>query len=170
MNFNEYRLRNMEAKDLDLVLKWRNSDHIRSVSTDSRLIEPKEHKIWFQRKHKSTEDWALIFEGAAPNVPLKPLGVVSFDYFHKSNGYSWNIYLGDGPSKHGVGTIMGLMAIQFAFGFLNTKRIIANVISNNTRSLNFHESLGFKKINRIHDYVIRDGKELDLIIMVKEKK
>ena len=53
-------LRPFDAQDLERVLMWRNSDHIRSFALHSELISMEEHQRWYERLFQSEDHYFVI--------------------------------------------------------------------------------------------------------------
>jgi [ribosomal protein S5]-alanine N-acetyltransferase len=110
MDLNKYRkviyskrlkIRPIDEKDTDLLVKWRNQDYIRNASRLNKKITSEEHKKWFKDSRKHRLDF--IFIDIVSDVPI---GVVSFDlaespdsfkgYFEMSKYIGNKDYLGKG--------------------------------------------------------------------------
>jgi UDP-4-amino-4,6-dideoxy-N-acetyl-beta-L-altrosamine N-acetyltransferase len=131
-----YQLRPLIEDDLRLILKWRNSEQIRSASMNNQLISYEEHFNWYLNVKKCNST-LLIFD-----IDSVPSGFIKFELVDDKTA-EWSIYKDPENSKK-YGRIMGGMAIDYAFNSLTINKITAKVISTNSQSLRFHELLGFK--------------------------
>lgn len=136
-------LRKLQQEDLDLILKWRNKDFIRLNMHKHQIIEKQEHLNWFKKTSKENKSSAFIYE-----ENHQSLAYVNFklDELENKKIASWGFYLLSDEGK-GIATKMALLAIPYAFDFLNIKKIFAEVLSFNTKSLAYHKKLGFKLKN-----------------------
>ena len=44
-----YRIRQLEESDIEQVLKWRNSEHVRANMYTDHIINIDEHRRWFEK-------------------------------------------------------------------------------------------------------------------------
>ena len=65
----------------------------------------------------------------------------------------------------GVGRILDSLAKNIAFDILNLHTLKLEVIEDNKVVINLHKKLGFKEEGRLKDFVYKDGKWKDVIIM-----
>lgn len=131
-----YRLRLLKKSDLRLILEWRNSKEIRDVSLNQEVISYEDHLNWYFASKKSNVT-LLIFE-----IDSIPSGFVKLELVD-TRVAEWSFYK-DPKNQKKYGSIMGRMAINYAFGTLLVNKLIAKVVDLNSRSLKFHELLGFK--------------------------
>ena len=52
LSLKELNLRQITVKDLEIMLKWRNSESIRRYMLTDHVITLKEHRAWYQRMCK----------------------------------------------------------------------------------------------------------------------
>ncbi len=139
-DFHDARLRPMREIDLDMILKWRNSDRIRLASHKKNIISPEEHREWFTRTTKDDSRRAYIFEFRG-----EPAGFIHFFEINSlDRTCSWGFYLGRDDLPKGTGSVMGSAALDLVFSELKMDRVKAEVLSDNPRSAKYHEKLGFK--------------------------
>jgi UDP-4-amino-4,6-dideoxy-N-acetyl-beta-L-altrosamine N-acetyltransferase len=156
----EYRLRPLNENDLDMVLRWRNSDRIRKASHQQELISEEEHQNWFRSLKSDPTKKSFVFE-----TGTRPLGIVHFTKIDIPNkSCRWGFYLGEENLPARSGTTMAEHAINLAFEKFGVERIDAEALRSNPRSLDFHLKLGFKLQTEYKDYVclslmIRDWKK-----------
>ncbi len=135
-------LREMAHADLQMVLQWRNRAEVRGSSFNSEVISFEEHLAWWERESKNPLADLLVFEWRGV-----PVGVVIFTYDSDAmNVAQWSFYIGN-PIEAGIGTRMGMAAIEYAFFIKQAREINGRVISFNEKSTSFHQRLGFEKIN-----------------------
>ncbi|MNX24305.1 Spermidine N(1)-acetyltransferase [compost metagenome] len=157
---NLYALRPMADADLERVLAWRNSERVRSCMFSDQLIPLEQHRAWWERAKTSPTSVHLIFEKEGV-----PMGVVNFTAIDRQNGRcSWGFYVGPENTPRGTGTLMGLLAIDYAFGTLGMRKICAEVIGFNTASLGYHRKLGFLQEGRLARHVLRGNGYEDVVL------
>ena len=140
--YKDYSIRTIEESDLELLLKWRNSDRIRNVMLTSHIIEWEEHYAWFNRI--KDREVATNFVFCYKSKPLGYIGYSDIDEIEKSCSYG--VYIGDVdfnvPSE--APFILYFFAIEYAFMILKIKTIYAIVLEKNKKALAFNMFLGYR--------------------------
>jgi len=160
-----YRLREMKSADLETVLKWRNSDRIRSVMFTDNVITMEEHIDWFKRVKGHKNMTSLIFEYNGT-----PVGVINFSGIDKiSRLCSWGFYLGEENLPTGTGLVMGYLGLEYAFYNLGVDEVYGEVLNTNTPSIFFHGKLGFVGKEYLPKHIFKSGKREDVISFILTK-
>ncbi len=159
-------LRKLDEPDLDLVLKWRNSEQVRNNMFSSHIISYEEHRSWYKSVIEQKKSIYLIFE-----FQRKPVGLVYFnDINTESNRCFWGFYLGENSTVKGTGTAMGFCGLEYAFETLNIRKVCGEVLGFNANSIKFHKRLCFKEEGRFVEHILKDGKLVDIIYFSLFKK
>ena len=129
------------------------------------VIGPDEHESWLAKTLSDESSQVLIFEAGG-----KPVGVVSFTEISPlpsvgERTASWGFYIGDPESPRGLGTIMGILAIDNAFGVLHLGTLSASVLGSNVASLAFHGKLGFRADTTLSEQVLKSGVPEDVVLL-----
>lgn len=141
-------LRPLAEADLLLVLSWRNAPEVRKHMYSSHEIGEKEHRDWFQRMQTDTGVRWYIHE----NAEGVPDGVAYFtQYSQNKRSAFWGFYMSP-EAKPGMGTSLGVEALDQAFSALDLHKLNAEVLASNLRSLRFHEKLGFRNEGVFRDF------------------
>jgi UDP-4-amino-4,6-dideoxy-N-acetyl-beta-L-altrosamine N-acetyltransferase len=155
-----FKLRRMIEKDLDIVLCWRNSDEVRHYMYNNKLIDDKEHKLWFHNSKNNPEIVNLIIE-----KDTNPIGVISFSNIDNCRGTAdWAFYSGNRSIKV-LGIIMELAALKFAFEHLHLRKLSAKILSLNSAVVNFHKKFGFNEEGLLKDHYLRNDLYYDIHIL-----
>ncbi|AWM18744.1 UDP-4-amino-4,6-dideoxy-N-acetyl-beta-L-altrosamine N-acetyltransferase [Bacillus inaquosorum] len=155
----KYSLRTLKEKDLDTVLRWRNDERIRQSMYNDQIITEKQHQQWFKNVNSSKTEHYFIF-----TIDHTDTGFVSFkDVDHKNNHCYWGFYIGEAQSPKGSGSVMGFLALEWAFQQLEVEKVYGEVLSNNEKSLSYHQSLGFSKEGHFRKHIVRNNNYLDVI-------
>lgn len=158
--WNRVTLNSMTEKDLNMVLSWRNQDYVRKMMYNSEIISNKEHSEWFNKVKNSTTSEAKIFY-----FDRKPYGVVNIHQIEYSNRTcEWSFYIGEKGAPSGIGTIMGCLAIDYIFNHLQLRKLCAEVMEYNDKSLHFHKRLGFKQEGLLKEHVKKEEKYVDIYL------
>ena len=155
----DYNLRPVEDKDLEIVLEWRNSEHIRANMYSDHIINADEHQAWYNRIKQDRESSFNIFE-----YQQRPLGIVQFNNIDKKNNNSfWGFYLGEQNLPKGTGLVLGYFGLTFGFEKLELRKIIGESFVFNTVSVNFHKKLGFVEEGRYKKHILKNGNYEDIV-------
>lgn len=155
------RLVDMDASHLEKVLNWRNREAIRSVMFNDGIISMEEHRKWFEKTAQDPRTIVKIFA-----FDDTPMGLVNFTDIDKRNGKCyWGFYIGDPDAPKGAGTIMGYLALNFIFGEAGIRKLCAEILRSNERSLRYHERLGFRTEGIFKEHVRKNGRYADVVAM-----
>lgn len=132
---NIERLRQVEEKDLSLLLRWRNHPDIRQYMYTQHEITLHEHKAWFKRMQENPQIHLLMYvEGGIPR------GYAQLTV--KGHRADWGFYVAPDARK-GTGRKLGKQVLEYAFNQLQLKKVCGEALSFNEGSIAFHKSLGF---------------------------
>jgi UDP-4-amino-4,6-dideoxy-N-acetyl-beta-L-altrosamine N-acetyltransferase len=152
-------LREVEERDLELLLSWRNSERIRANMYTSHLITEAEHRAWFERLTRERHAFAFLFE-----ADHRPLGVVNLNQLDwRNKRCHWGFYLGETDAPRGSGTRMAYLALLHVFEELKLHKVIGEAFSFNTASIAYHTKLGFSQEGHFVEHVLKDGSYLDIL-------
>ncbi len=159
IRISDGHLRLLEERDLRTVLHWRNSLRIRESMFSDQVIVWEDHCRWYERMCKDSSIVYLLFE-----YDNQPAGVVHFAIqSERDKRCLWGFYLGEESFPRGVGSLMGYLALKYAFESLGTHKVSGEVLSHNKISLRFHEKLGFIKEGYFKHHILKNGTYLDVI-------
>ncbi|WP_209124819.1 UDP-4-amino-4,6-dideoxy-N-acetyl-beta-L-altrosamine N-acetyltransferase [Alkalihalobacillus sp. BA299] len=160
------RLEDLNLSHLEMVLNWRNQDHIRKKMFQDQTISLREHKTWFDRLKKNNRTIVKIFY-----FDNEPKGVVNFTNLDFDNRKCfWGFFIGDQRAPKGLGTVMGYLALNFIFEEKNICKLCAEIISFNKRSIRYHQRLGFKIEAVLKKQIIKQDEYTDVILMALYKE
>lgn len=157
---NKYTLRNLEKGDLELVLKWRNSDHIRKYMYQDKIISFDEHQSWYNKvKDDDTKIYLIFLHNE------KPVGLVNFTEIDEINSNCmWGFYLGETDIPQGSGTIMGYLAMNYIFEQKGIRKVSGEVLDFNEPSRKFFKRLGFTEDGVKRKHILRNDKYWDVYL------
>ncbi len=160
INTREGHLRTLQAEDLELVLRWRNSDRVRLNMFSTHVITEDEHRNWYFNLDYNTCRY-LVFE-----YQQRPAGLVYFTEINQyNNRCSWGFYLGETDVPPGTGLLMGYLSMEYVFKILNIRKLCSQILSNNETSIKYHHKLGFKDEGRLIKYVFHNGIYVDVMVL-----
>ena len=156
----DYSLRQLREQDLELLLQWRNSDHIRANMYTDHIISTKEHLDWFNRVKDNPAMLYLIFEHRG-----QPVGLVNFTGIDSTNNRCmWGFYIGESGLPPESGTMMGYLGLNFIFEDKQLRKVSGEVISFNRASRLFFRRLGFTEEGRLRQHALKNGRYVDVIL------
>lgn len=136
-------LRPAVVGDSDLLLSWRNRPDIVALGSLNRAVSRGEHAIWFANKLSSDDSIIWIVQ----NNGL-PIGQVRLDPIAPHEKIISIFILADHVGR-GFGVDAIKRACVFAFDrWKNLKRIRANILKDNSRSIRSFEKSGFGSVRR----------------------
>jgi len=140
-----YQIRHMVHADLERVLAWRNHPDVRRFMYTQHEITLDEHQRWFERTLPDPKKHLLVFE-----VNHQPQGFVNFSEVENGGIADWGFYAAPDASK-GSGRQLGRAALNHAFTQLKLHKVCGEALAYNERSIQFHQSLGFKQEGILRD-------------------
>lgn len=136
---NSISIRKLKKEDLELVLQWRNEPSVRNNMYTNHIISVEEHSAWFEKCQSDKSIITLIFERN-----MIPAGMISFSKINDVQGTAeWAFYSGN-TTIRGVGTLMELCALRYAFNKLSLRKLCCEVLSFNESVIKFHKKFGFQ--------------------------
>lgn len=151
----EYTIRPLEEKDLEMVLAWRNSERVHSKMLTDHKITWQEHFSWFQRTKENPVKRNLIFEYQG-----RPVGYIGYtEYDEEKMCCSPGVYLGETDVPAEAGIVLLHMSVEYAFTTLHMKRLETSVFKNNRPSMVISKYLGYQEISGSDELYHKNGKE-----------
>jgi RimJ/RimL family protein N-acetyltransferase len=130
-------VRPAEPEDALEVLRWRNDEHVRSMSRNSDPIDEAGHVAWFSRA--LADPARMLLMGVSEGSPV---GLVRFD---RQQEALWEVSIVVAPEARGRGLggrLLDLAVRRFAVGHPGV-RLLAEVKRCNEASRRLFASLGF---------------------------
>ncbi|WP_430790871.1 UDP-4-amino-4,6-dideoxy-N-acetyl-beta-L-altrosamine N-acetyltransferase [Virgibacillus flavescens] len=156
MEYNSY-LRPVAYTDLELIYTWRNQEEIRSLMFQRDPIDWSTHVNWFSFLQKDEHNVIKLFV-----EDNEPRGVVQVNNINRNDQTAeWGFYIGD-QYKKGLGTLLAYHALHFIFQELQIRKLTAQVLSTNPKSINFHSKIGFEQEGILRKQIKRDKQFIDV--------
>ncbi|MEW6108850.1 MAG: UDP-4-amino-4,6-dideoxy-N-acetyl-beta-L-altrosamine N-acetyltransferase [Nitrospirota bacterium] len=150
---------NLSDREKSLIRRWRNCEDVRKWMYSDKLISRKEHSEFIKQLEKDSRNYYWLVR--RNNIYLGVVSLQKVDFSHK-NAYL-GIYSNPGLSGAG-GTLMeSLKRIAFSEFKLHTLKIES--LSKNRRAINFFSRSGFFREGTLKEFVFKNGKWQDVIIM-----
>lgn len=139
-------LRLADENDIEMILKWRNSEHIRRYALQKETITLKEHTAWFHSQQIKGNLYFIVETGD------KPVGLIwAKDFSGLTCETGFYLYETDVQNT--------LLAYKVSLNFNNylfhkraIESIYCDILNDNKRSIRFTLSLGYEKIEEMDEY------------------
>ncbi|CAH1195712.1 hypothetical protein PAECIP111892_02091 [Paenibacillus auburnensis] len=160
-SIHDYRLGDLGRNEINLVWEWRNADHIRPFMNHDDLIPLEEHYRWLEAVQKDAGKLIkLCF------YQEKPVGFVNFSHIDpKNQTCEWGFYIGDTSCPRGSGKAMGILALDYIFKERPMRKVCAQILDFNRRSLSYHHKLGFAEEGRLVKQLLKNNQYIDVVLM-----
>lgn len=151
---------NFTAEERETILTWRNYKEIRRWMYSDHVISPDEHLRFMER----LKDDGKNFYWLAEHKNKGDTGVISLNRVDFNNK---NAYLGiySNPEISGAGNLFIDCLKHIAFNVADLHTLKAEVIETNERAINFYKKSGFSEEGRLKEFVFKDGRWQDVIVM-----
>jgi len=160
-NFTLINFINLNSLELEMVRRWRNSETIRKWMYNEHIISEEEHKKFINSLKNSKDKvyWLVKKE----DLPIGTLSFVNINWYHRRAYFG--MYANPENILPGIGRILDSIAKNVAFNILNLHTLKLEVIEDNKAVINLHKKSGFQEEGRLKDFVYKNGKWKDVIIM-----
>ena len=150
--YNHLKLREIVKEDVRLIYKWSNDKEVRKQSFNSKSINFKEHKNWFESKLTNSNSLLLINEYYGTKI-----GLVRFEI--EDNKCKVGVLLDKSFRAKGLSSFMLIKSSNYYFTRFELP-IYANIKESNIPSIRAFEKAGFelfekKIINGINSLVYK---------------
>ena len=159
-------LRKVKQEDLKFFRDWRNTPAIWQNNTQFILLNLKQQDSWFNRINSINTKEKMVTIINEKQNPIGICGFVQIDNNHKNAKIAIIIGKTRLHSK-GIGTESLNLLLKYGFNKLKIHRIDAEVIEYNEKSINFFQKLGFEPDAVMRDYIFRNGKWWNLVVLSK---
>lgn len=156
LNIKNATLTSINFETSELIRQWRNKDRIRKMMFNQDVISEENHKKWLKKINNSKDFILKVFyyEGT-------PAGVVTFKKLNNFC-YEWGFYIGEEDAPKGLGTLLGIISIDYFFKELKKEKLYAEVLGFNEISKNFHIKLGFNEEGCLRKQHIIHNKKVNI--------
>lgn len=159
-----YRLKNfinLTEEELEMVRKWRNHPDIKRWMYHQHEISEEEHRSFVESLRKSFQNAYWLVKGDERYV-----GVLYFNRINLEQRHTYfGIYANPYDRIPGAGRILGNLVIKLAFDMLDLHTLKLEVLEDNEKAIRLYANLGFKEEGRLKEFVIRNGRWIDVIVM-----
>ena len=159
-------LRKIKHEDVKFFRDWRNLSDIWKNNTQFILLNLKQQDSWFDKISAVDAKEKMFTIINKKQIPVGICGFVQIDIKNKNAKIAIIIGKTKLHSK-GIGTESLNLLLKYGVNELKIHRIDAEVIEYNKKSISFFQKLGFEEDAVMRDYIFRNGKWWDLVILSK---
>lgn len=144
-----------------MVLDWRNHDNIRKWMYSDNIITEEEHLSFIDKLVTDNSRFYWIVKSKDEYFGTISFSKIDFKNKHAYLGIYSNPY--NTIKNKGHSLIQCIKKLAFEIADIHTLKL--EVIENNEKAIQFYRKSGFNEEGRLKEFVFKDGKWHDVIIM-----
>ena len=152
---------NLNEKEREMVLRWRNNEEIRKWMFTDQIISLEEHLEFIGSLRRDSRNFYFLVKRASEYLGVMCLTRVDL---RNRNAYL-GIYVNPEKKISGVGSVLGEILLKLAFDVTKLHTLKLEVFEDNERAIALYKRLGFVEEGRLREFVFRDGRWKDVIVM-----
>lgn len=145
-------LRQVRPEDKWRLWEWRNSPHIRRVSTNDAEIPRDVHERWFEAHFPEMRDRTVVLE--SNGEPIGWYQVDSWDPETQSAG--WGYGLAEDANAFGVGAILPLLGLAHGFERTGARTMRGTVLELNGNVISMFARFGIPSVGTLPGELVRE--------------
>jgi len=164
LNFDSVELinfTNLTYEEVEMIRELRNHPDVKKWMYNDKDITKEEHLNFMSRLKIDERNFYYLVKNNNLNV-----GVI---YLNKVDFYNRNAYFGLYANQFGktpyTAVVLEKALLKLAFEVASLHTLKLEVIENNERAIKFYKRIGFKEEGKLRDFVFRDDKWFDVIVM-----
>ena len=157
-------LRPIDYGDTDRIIRWRNTDAVRSRFIYQELFTRQSHENWMKNMVETGKVVQMIICLKDKDLPVGSVYIRDIDPVHHKGEYG--IFIGEEAARgRGIGTKAARLMIRYAFRELSLHRLFLRVFADNVRAIRSYEKAGFVKEACLKHDVCIQGEYRDIVLM-----
>lgn len=157
-------LRPIAMEDTDNIIKWRNSDAVRTNFIYQEPFTRQSHMHWLETMVDAKKVVQMIICLKEGDKPVGSVYIRDIDNCHHKGEYG--IFIGEADARgKGIGTKAAKLMISYAFETLHLHRLFLRVLADNLQAIASYGKAGFEKEAYLRDAVYINGIYRDVVLM-----
>lgn len=157
-------LRPMTDEDTEDIIRWRNSDAVRTKFIYQAPFTRQSHEKWVETMVRTGKVVQMIICEKNGDKKIGSVYIRDIDTVHRKGEYG--IFIGEAEARgKGYGTAAALLMKRHAFSKLHLHRLFLRVFADNARAIASYEKAGFVREAYLRDDVCIDGQFRDIVLM-----
>lgn len=152
---------NLNPEEIEMIRNWRNNENIRKMMLSDHIISPEEHSNFIDNLREDNKNFYWVVKTGEESIGTISLNKVDF----KNKNAYLGIYANPDHKLPGAGNILIENLKKLAFSKANLHTLKLEVIDKNERAINFYKKSGFLDEGRLKEFIFKDDRWYDLIIM-----
>ena len=154
----EYRLRELKAKDCEGMLEWMKDPFVNCFYTDVIRLATKQSVSRFIEEAEELRKRKITYHFAIANVHDDYLGTISLKNIESVKGAEYAISMRRVEQGKGIASWATNEILRIAFTELKLNRVYLNVLSDNEHAINFYKRKKFRYEGESQKCILIDGK------------
>lgn len=155
---------NLSEQEHLSALKWRNEETVRKMMFSEQLIEEKDHFKFIEGLKSNSKNSYWRVDSAEKGA----IGVIYLNDVDESNRHAYlGLYANLGNTVSGKGDMLMSCLERIAFDYAKLHSLKLEVLELNSKAISLYNKCGFQKEGTLKDFVLRDDKWIDTIVMGK---
>jgi diamine N-acetyltransferase len=155
-------IRPITLDDTNDIIRWRNSDFVRSKFIYRRAITKEMHEKWLRDYVFTGNVIQFIIEDNNNKIG----SVYLRDIDNNNLKAEFGIFIGDfNNTSKGYGREATFLILRYAFNTLKLNKVFLRVLTSNYQAIKSYEKVGFIKEGIAREDVIIDGEKHDILFM-----
>ena len=160
----EIYLRPITLDDTDDIVRWRNSDAVRTHFIYQKLFTRQSHEAWMRDMVATGKVVQMMICLKENDKAVGSVYIRDIDPGHQKGEYG--IFIGEEDARGcGIGTEAARQMIRYAFDTLGLHRLFLRAFADNGQAIASYEKAGFKQEAYLREDVCIDGIYRDMVLM-----
>lgn len=161
---NTVYLRPITPEDTEDIIRWRNSEAVRTHFIYQKPFTRQSHEAWLRDMVDTGRVVQMMICLKENDKAVGSVYIRDIDPVYKKGEYG--IFIGEPEARGcGIGTLAAELMIRYAFETLGLHRLFLRAFADNRQALRSYEKAGFQQEAYLKEDVCIDGVYRDIVLM-----